>query len=754
MPGNLVKSVMLKIVADDGDSEAKLDRISAKADELARKHPDIKVKIDSAAASAKLAVLRQELKDTAKAADQKHTFNLSSLVPAIGQMSMFQKLMMGLNVATTFAEPLLAGVTVAAGGLASGLAAAGAGLGAFGLVAEQNLKTAGTAANAVQQAQITYNASIKSGVAQAKAYQAEQVAIRQAYAQLSPAQIALSKQVNNVQNAWQSFVQSNTSGVSAILRQGMGLLPGLFRDLQGFMKPVEGALHSIITQLGTGLKSAGFQDFLHTLQANSGPAIEKLATAIGHVIVGIGGILKAFMPVSQSILSGLDSITGKFAQWGTTLSGHSGFQSMMSMFHSETPLAVHALGQLAGIIKTVVADMTGLDGVGNSKTLLQLANPVLALVNALMKANPDVVRLGLYLLAAGAGGKKLAGVFGGFKDTFSTIKGLITGVQEFATGFSSAEAAAAEGASTWSQWGGKVSSAITAVLTKLGLMTAATEAQTVATEEETAAQTAADVAMDANPIGAVIIAITALIAVIVLVATHWKDFEQWGKDAWHAVQDASVAAWHAIESGVIRPLEQAIDSVISFFGRLLSDGEHNFDMLRNAVVSIGAGVISWFEQLPGRIIGFLAALPGMMWRAGVNAIMGLIHGIESMAGDVGNAVSSIASKVAGFFGLSPAREGPLAGGGAPFIRGQHFAQDLAAGMVNASPSTAAAAAHLAGMMTGATGGAARPAGGGQQAIVLEVASSGQGDFDQFMATWIRKYVRIRGGNVQTAFGRP
>src|ERR1017187_879175 len=68
MAGTLVKSVMLKIVSNDGDTEAKLDLITKKANELGRLHPDIKVKVDSAAASAKLAVLRKELKDTGNAA--------------------------------------------------------------------------------------------------------------------------------------------------------------------------------------------------------------------------------------------------------------------------------------------------------------------------------------------------------------------------------------------------------------------------------------------------------------------------------------------------------------------------------------------------------------------------------------------------------------------------------------------------------------------------------------------------------------
>jgi hypothetical protein len=58
-------------------------------------------------------------------------------------------------------------------------------------------------------------------------------------------------------------------------------------------------------------------------------------------------------------------------------------------------------------------------------------------------------------------------------------------------------------------------------------------------------------------------------------------------------------------------------------------------------------------------------------------------------------MSSIASKVAGFFGLSPAREGPLAGGGAPFIRGMHFTRDIAQGIISGRGQVAYAASQIA-----------------------------------------------------------
>jgi hypothetical protein len=53
-----------------------------------------------------------------------------------------------------------------------------------------------------------------------------------------------------------------------------------------------------------------------------------------------------------------------------------------------------------------------------------------------------------------------------------------------------------------------------------------------------------------------------------------------------------------------------------------------------------------------------------------------------------------------------------------------------------------------------TGAPERVIGPGGISVQLEVASGGQGVFEQFMSTWIKNYVRVKGGgDVQTAFGR-
>ena len=74
----------------------------------------------------------------------------------------------------------------------------------------------------------------------------------------------------------------------------------------------------------------------------------------------------------------------------------------------------------------------------------------------------------------------------------------------------------------------------------------AVAASAVAEGLMTAAQWLLNVAMDANPIGLVIIAIAALIAIIILVITHWKQVEAWLKGAWAAFIDWAKNLWNTI----------------------------------------------------------------------------------------------------------------------------------------------------------------------------------------------------------------
>jgi hypothetical protein len=200
-------------------------------------------------------------------------------------------------------------------------------------------------------------------------------------------------------------------------------------------------------------------------------------------------------------------------------------------------------------------------------------------------------------------------------------------------------------------------------------------------------------------------------------------FVSFGRDVWGGIFDVI----HAVETGA-----RAIGA---------------FELA--ATIDVDK-VAAWFGRLPGMIGSALSALPGEMYQIGVNILAGLLHGLESMGGSIISYVSSLGgsliSAVASKLGIgSPSK--------VTYQHGVWLAEGLASGMLAGRGKVAAAARQLAGA-AGLPGGAG--AGGGLH-ITWEITGGGggNGDFDRFMAVWIRRYVRVvAGGDVQKAFGRP
>jgi hypothetical protein len=175
-------------------------------------------------------------------------------------------------------------------------------------------------------------------------------------------------------------------------------------------------------------------------------------------------------------------------------------------------------------------------------------------------------------------------------------------------------------------------------------------------------------------------------------------FISWLEDlfrvGWAAVT-AVVRAAVAVITAVVQAGVAAVRTVLSWFEQLAGLFRGWWDAAYNAVLAPIGHLIATVAAIPGQILAALAGLAGDLFNAGLHAMESLASGLASGAGSVVGTVAGLASKVAGFFGLSPAREGSLAGGGAPEIRGAHFAAALAAGMLGGRGSIAAAAAALA-----------------------------------------------------------
>jgi hypothetical protein len=159
-------------------------------------------------------------------------------------------------------------------------------------------------------------------------------------------------------------------------------------------------------------------------------------------------------------------------------------------------------------------------------------------------------------------------------------------------------------------------------------------------------------------------------------------------------------------------------------------------------------VVTFFKRLPGDIMSALSSLGSLMFRAGVNAIKGLLDGMQSM---IGGAVSTVegwghdlVNALGSPFGIhfsEPSEATQM------IKAGQNVALGLAAGMLAGNGSVAAAARQLASSaaISPSAGTGPAVAGGGQFTLQITPGTGGSGLEQQFW-TWLKNGVRSQGGD--------
>jgi hypothetical protein len=327
------------------------------------------------------------------------------------------------------------------------------------------------------------------------------------------------------------------------------------------------------------------------------------------------------------------------------------------------------------------------------------------------------------------------------------IKGIVTGLATFMTWIN--------GASKPAQI---LKVAIEGIVAALVIYGVALGVIKVATIAWTAVQTVLDVALNANPIGLIILAIAALVAVIIWVATKTQFFQTVWSAVWSFMK--AVGAWfagpfagffvglwnklvalfnfgRAVIIAVGQDIRAKFEAVVGFFGSIPGRISAVFSAVRNFIVqhmlaaasaaksaasNLVNGVIGFFQSLPGRaagalssikgaILGALSGALGWLTHAGEQIIQGLINGIKNMAGNVAGAVKGVLDKARALLPFSPAKEGPFSGKGWTLYSGRSLMQGLAEGIRQAAPQVHAQLNATLGRIQVATTGAGAPAAG-------------------------------------------
>lgn len=188
-----------------------------------------------------------------------------------------------------------------------------------------------------------------------------------------------------------------------------------------------------------------------------------------------------------------------------------------------------------------------------------------------------------------------------------------------------------------------------------------------------AVQAILNVALTANPIGIIIVAIGALIAVIVYIATQTTWFQDIWAAAWGWIQDvvagvvswwegtflpaitsvfniikayvlAYLSFWRAIWDGIVAAVRWAVDFVAALFRTYVAIWRA---VIEGAVNGIRA-VIGWFGNLPGMFAGWFAGVANAIsgaWGSIVGAVSGIVQNIRNVLQGVIDSAYRIGSDI-------------------------------------------------------------------------------------------------------------
>lgn len=362
-------------------------------------------------------------------------------------------------------------------------------------------------------------------------------------------------------------------------------------------------------------KSEKFQKFIAYVQEN-GP---KLTAVIGNIITGIVNMFAAFGPLAADMMTGFQNMTERFKEWSATLGENQGFKNFVSFIRENGPQMI----ELIGNVVTFLIEMgKGFAQVGAA--VLPVINNIISWMNTQMQANSNVAKSIAVMTM-------LFGVFKAFAPALAALQ-LI-----FRTAFSVAGQAISMFAATVrpyltllmtqlmtfgtrvfdvmynkvgavfmnvlrgkfipfvTQFGTYLQLLITKVVSfaarfgqvflRIGLALTNILAKTV----WWAARMAAQWVIAMGPVGWVIAAVVALVAIIIL---NWDKIVAWTQQTWSKVWNFIKTAWTNIKTTVSTYAQALWAVIVAKFQQIVSAIQQKMQQAWSFIKSVWSGIKS------------------------------------------------------------------------------------------------------------------------------------------------------------------
>jgi hypothetical protein len=239
---------------------------------------------------------------------------------------------------------------------------------------QQLVATQQSAADSITSAQRQIQSAQLSTAGGANAASTAQAKYAAALAKLSPSARQTMAAFTSLKGAFTSWSTSLQPAVMPIFTRALNGIKAALPGLTPFVLQAASAIKRLQDRVSAGFKSPWWKSLKTDLAGSVGPAITGLGISFGRIFKGMAGVIQAFLPHMDGISSKMQSITGKFASWGTSLKGSPEFERFMAYVADVGPRMGGALKQIGGAF------------LGVGQALAPLSGPLLDLLGKLAEA--------------------------------------------------------------------------------------------------------------------------------------------------------------------------------------------------------------------------------------------------------------------------------------------------------------------------------------------------------------------------------
>jgi hypothetical protein len=241
------------------------------------------------------------------------------------------------------------------GGLTASLAAAGAGVVAFGAV------SAGIFGGMIkdqQKIKKLQDEIAKTDDPKKKAKLQKDLA--EAWKSVSKEERGALKALDEFKSFWGGFTKQFEKPVFSAFTKSLDAAKGILKGLAPTISTVGNVVNKLMGEFNNALNGGAMKGFFDWLSSNASGALYNFAHIFGNVLEGVFSLIQAFAPYGAQLEEGILGLTNRFKEWAASFGQSQGFQNFVEYAKTNGPILLDTISNVWDIFKKLVGDLAPL----------------------------------------------------------------------------------------------------------------------------------------------------------------------------------------------------------------------------------------------------------------------------------------------------------------------------------------------------------------------------------------------------------